>query len=77
MNLFISRIYTKNIDKNYMGYPTNNYFRTDICSNPVYMKSTYIKSFINYNEEDKLYMKNNPGNSYYKLQRIRFELSNN
>ena len=68
MNLFISRIYTKNIDKNYMGYPTNNYFRNDICSNPVYMKSTYIKSFINYNDEDKLYMKNNPGNSYYKYE---------
>ena len=67
-NLFISRINTKNIDANYMGYAVNNYFRSDICSQPVYMKSTYIKSFINYNSNDKLYMKNNPGKSFYKYE---------
>ena len=68
-NLLISRIYTKNIVYNYMGYAINNYYRTDICLNPVYMQSTYIKSFINYEEKDKEYMRNNPYNTYYKFEK--------
>ena len=68
-NLLISRINTKEITYNYKGYTFNNYYRTDICSNPVYMRSTYIKSFIDYEEKDKIYMKNNPSNAYYKSEK--------
>ena len=64
-NLLISRIYTKNIDSNFNGYAINNYYRQDICSNPMFMQSTYMKSFINYEKKDKEYMKNNPHKSYY------------
>ena len=68
-NLLISRIYTKNIAYNFKGYAINNYYKQDICSNPMYMQSTYIKSFINYEEKDKKYMKNNPYNKYYKYEK--------
>ena len=68
-NLLISRIYTKNIAYNFKGYAINNYYKQDICSNPMYMQSTYINSFINYEEKDKKYMKNNPYNKYYKYEK--------
>ena len=68
-NLLISRIYTKNIDSNFNGYAINNYYRQDICSNPMFMQSTYMKSFINYEKKDKEYMKNNPNINYYKYEK--------
>ena len=68
-NLLISRINTKDIVYNYMGYAFNNYYRTDICLEPKYMQSTYINSFINYEEKDKEYMRNNPYNTYYKYEK--------
>ena len=64
-NLLISRIYTKNIDSNFNGYAINNYYRQDICSNPMLMQSTHINSFINYEKKDKEYIKNNPHKTYY------------
>ena len=68
-NLFISRIMTESINSNFKGYAINNYYRTDICSEPMYMQSTYINSFINYEEKDKQYMKENQSNNYYKYER--------
>ena len=68
-SLFISRIMAESINSNYKGYAINNYYSTNICSEPMYMQSTYIKSFINYEEKDKQYMINNPSNDYYKYER--------
>ena len=67
--LAISRIITSGIVYSYMGYAVNDYIRYNICSNPVYMQSIYINSFINYNSKDLRYMKNNPGRKYYKYER--------
>ena len=69
ISLAISRVITSGIVYSYKGSAVNDYLRYDICSNPVYMQSLFIKSFINYNDKDKEYMKNNPGKNYYKYER--------
>ena len=68
-NLLIYNITTKNIDSYHKGNPENNYYRADICSQPMYMQSIYIKSFINYEEKDKDYIRNNPDKDYYKYEK--------
>ena len=53
---------------NFEKYSMSNYLRDDICSNPKYMQSIYINSFINYDDKDKEIMEYNPDN-YYIYQR--------
>lgn len=69
ISLAISRIITSGIVYSYKGYTVNDYIRYDICAKPAYMQSLYIKSFINYNEKDKEYMKNHPTKIYYKYEK--------
>ena len=48
----------------------SNYLREgDICSEPKYMQSIFINSFINYNNKDKEIINNNGANNYYKYQK--------
>jgi len=46
----------------------SNFLRDDICSNPKYMQTNFMTSFINYNDKDKQKMKNKEQN-YYKYQK--------
>ena len=46
----------------------SNYLREDICTNPKYMKSIFINSYIDYDDKDKMLMELIP-NNYYKFQR--------
>ena len=54
--------------KNSIQIPSN-YLRDDICSNPKYMQSTFMTSFINYNEKEQAYIKKNKNHAYYKYQK--------
>ena len=49
-------------------YTLSNYLREDICSNPKYMQSSFITSFIYYNEAEKQKIKESP-NEYLKYQK--------
>ena len=49
-------------------YSLSNYLREDICANPKYMQSTFITSFINYNENEKEKIRASP-NDYLKYQK--------
>jgi len=47
-----------------------NYLRQeDICSDPKYMQSIFVISFINYNNKDKEIINNNGIDKYYKYQK--------
>ena len=48
----------------------SNYLREgDICSEPKYMQSIFVNSFINYSNKDKEIINNNGINNYYKYQK--------
>jgi len=47
----------------------SNYLREDICSNPKYMQSSYMTSFINYNFIEQSIIKKNGEQNYYKYQK--------
>ena len=47
----------------------SNYLREDICSNPKYIQSIFVNSFINYNDKDKQTIKEKENENYYKYQR--------
>ena len=55
--------------KKFKEYALSNYLRDDICSNPKYIQSIFVNSFINYNDEDKKTIRNNGSNKYYKYQK--------
>jgi hypothetical protein len=47
----------------------SNYLRDDICNNPKYMQSSFMTSFINYNDIEKSIIKINGEQNYYKYQK--------
>ena len=55
--------------KKFKEYALSNYLRYDICSNPKYIQSIFVNSFINYSDKDKLIIKNNGAKNYYKYQK--------
>ena len=72
--LFLSRFdindsKSKLINVNFKELTDYNYIRNDICNEPKYLQSIYINSFINYDNNDKNIIKNNPNKDYYKYQR--------
>ena len=55
---------------NFVEMSISNYLREgDICSEPKYMKSIFVNSFINYNNKDKEIINNNGVDNYYKYQK--------
>ena len=73
-NLFLSRFdindsKSKFINTNFKEITNYNYIRNDICNEPKYLQSIYINSFINYDNNDKNVIKNNPNKNYYKYQK--------
>ena len=53
---------------NFEKYSLSNYLREDICENPKYMQSSFLTTFINYDESEKQKIKYSPGD-YFKYQR--------
>ena len=57
------------INNNFKGIANYYYQRNDICNEPKYLQSLYINSFINYDNNDKNIIKNNPNKKYYTYQK--------
>ena len=53
---------------NFDKYTSSNYLREDICENPQYIQSMYIKSYISYENKDKEIIETNP-DAYFKYQK--------
>ena len=71
MGIYMSRFnltQSINIHK-FREYSLSNYVIPNICSNPQYIQSIFVTSFINYDAQDKEIMKRNTNENYYKYQR--------
>ena len=69
-NYLLSRFnLAKSTEKKNYNQLVSNYLRDDICSNPKYMQSSFMTSFINYNDAEKAKIKQNGEQNYYKYQK--------
>ena len=50
-------------------FSNSNYLRDDICDNPKYMQSMFIKSLIKYDWREQEYIEDDTRQQYYKYQR--------
>ena len=69
-NYLLSRFnLTESIEKKNSSHLVSNYLYEDICSEPKYMQTNYITSFINYNELEKYKIRSNGEKNYYKYEK--------
>ena len=69
-NYLLSRFnLTKSTENKNSTQLISNYLREDICSNPKYMQSSFMTSFINYNLIEQSIIKKNGEQNYYKYQK--------
>ena len=69
-NLVLSRFnLTKSIEKEKGTQLVSHFLKDDICSNPKYMQTNLVTSFINYNQNDKSIINKYGEENYYKYQK--------